>query len=401
MSPATAASPWPTSPRRSSRWAIPMSPPTSRPGTSCSARPAGARPRWPRPLRANSQHDFGHAPAVLLRTVPDLARVVATSPFPKKGADPSRHHVTFLATAPEQGATGRLHRAAERARRADHRRPGGLRAHAGRLRRHQAHRHPPGTPARRREHDPELEHGHQAARARRGLTPRRWRWWPSTGRARAPGPPRTSGWPTSSTGSSSPCATAAPVGRWSTTWSPGAPAPRAAWWSGLDFSFSFPAWFLRAQSCATVGELWETVEQKGEGWLAECASPFWGRPGRPATRAAGVPPARRGVHRGRGHQPEEHVPNRGRRRRRDRIHPGHAPPPPAPGGRVLHLALRSALALARSSRSTPASAPGRSARAAARSGRATSPRRSGRSRPRSRPPWSDPRTPSTPPSRPW
>ena len=49
---------------------------------------------------------------------------------------------------------------------------------------------------------------------------------------------------------------------------------------GLDFSFSFPAWFLRAQSCATVGELWETVEQKGEGWLAECAPPFWGRPGR-------------------------------------------------------------------------------------------------------------------------
>jgi len=49
---------------------------------------------------------------------------------------------------------------------------------------------------------------------------------------------------------------------------------------GLDFSFSFPAWFLRAQSCATVGELWDTVEQKGEGWLAECASPFWGRPGR-------------------------------------------------------------------------------------------------------------------------
>lgn len=49
---------------------------------------------------------------------------------------------------------------------------------------------------------------------------------------------------------------------------------------GLDFSFSFPAWFVREQSCGTVGELWETVEHKGEGWLAECASPFWGRPGR-------------------------------------------------------------------------------------------------------------------------
>jgi hypothetical protein len=49
---------------------------------------------------------------------------------------------------------------------------------------------------------------------------------------------------------------------------------------GLDFSFSFPAWFLRAQSCANVGQFWETVERDGERWLAECASPFWGRPGR-------------------------------------------------------------------------------------------------------------------------
>jgi hypothetical protein len=49
---------------------------------------------------------------------------------------------------------------------------------------------------------------------------------------------------------------------------------------GLDFSFSFPAWFLRAQSCATVDDLWERAEREGERWLAECASPFWGRPGR-------------------------------------------------------------------------------------------------------------------------
>ena len=50
---------------------------------------------------------------------------------------------------------------------------------------------------------------------------------------------------------------------------------------GLDFSFSFPAWFLRAHSCPTVGEFWEMVERDGERWLAECTSPFWGRPGRP------------------------------------------------------------------------------------------------------------------------
>jgi uncharacterized protein (DUF1697 family) len=44
--------------------------------------------------------DFGSAPSVLLRTAADLERIVAASPFPKKGADPARHHVTFLATEP-------------------------------------------------------------------------------------------------------------------------------------------------------------------------------------------------------------------------------------------------------------------------------------------------------------
>jgi uncharacterized protein (DUF1697 family) len=53
-------------------------------------------------IEAQLARDFGHSPAVILRTVPDLARVVATSPFPAKGADPSRHHVTFLATPPSQ-----------------------------------------------------------------------------------------------------------------------------------------------------------------------------------------------------------------------------------------------------------------------------------------------------------
>jgi uncharacterized protein (DUF1697 family) len=44
--------------------------------------------------------DFGSAPAVILRTAADLKRIVAASPFPKKGADPARHHVTFLAAEP-------------------------------------------------------------------------------------------------------------------------------------------------------------------------------------------------------------------------------------------------------------------------------------------------------------
>jgi hypothetical protein len=50
---------------------------------------------------------------------------------------------------------------------------------------------------------------------------------------------------------------------------------------GLDFSFSFPAWFAREQSCATIDEIWHTVTRSGERWLRACAPPFWGRPGYP------------------------------------------------------------------------------------------------------------------------
>jgi uncharacterized protein (DUF1697 family) len=45
--------------------------------------------------------DFGDAPAVLVRTVSELRRVGAASPYAKGGADPARHHVTFLASAPK------------------------------------------------------------------------------------------------------------------------------------------------------------------------------------------------------------------------------------------------------------------------------------------------------------
>jgi hypothetical protein len=53
---------------------------------------------------------------------------------------------------------------------------------------------------------------------------------------------------------------------------------------GLDFAFSFPAWFVRQQACPTADEVWALAEREGERWLAECAAPFWGRPGhrRPA-----------------------------------------------------------------------------------------------------------------------
>jgi uncharacterized protein (DUF1697 family) len=44
--------------------------------------------------------DFGSSPAVIVRTIPDLLRIGTTSPFARAGADPARHHVTFLAGAP-------------------------------------------------------------------------------------------------------------------------------------------------------------------------------------------------------------------------------------------------------------------------------------------------------------
>jgi hypothetical protein len=56
--------------------------------------------------------------------------------------------------------------------------------------------------------------------------------------------------------------------------------------AGLDFSFSLPAWWLTANRIGSVDELWAD-EARLEGWLAACAAPFWGRPGRPRP---GLPP---------------------------------------------------------------------------------------------------------------
>lgn len=49
---------------------------------------------------------------------------------------------------------------------------------------------------------------------------------------------------------------------------------------GLDFAFSFPAWFLADRGCRSARELWTQVADEGERWLATCPHPFWGRPGR-------------------------------------------------------------------------------------------------------------------------
>jgi hypothetical protein len=51
--------------------------------------------------------------------------------------------------------------------------------------------------------------------------------------------------------------------------------------AGLDFSFSFPSWFMWEQSCATVDDMWRLASREGESWLSDCPLPFWGRPGRP------------------------------------------------------------------------------------------------------------------------
>jgi hypothetical protein len=47
---------------------------------------------------------------------------------------------------------------------------------------------------------------------------------------------------------------------------------------GLDFSFSFPAWFVAQHGCTSATDLWPLVKLHGEDWLHECAPPFWGRP---------------------------------------------------------------------------------------------------------------------------
>jgi uncharacterized protein (DUF1697 family) len=52
--------------------------------------------------------DFGDSPAVLLRTVSDLLRIGKASPYAKSGANPARHHVTFLDHAPPKEVVASL-----------------------------------------------------------------------------------------------------------------------------------------------------------------------------------------------------------------------------------------------------------------------------------------------------
>jgi hypothetical protein len=53
---------------------------------------------------------------------------------------------------------------------------------------------------------------------------------------------------------------------------------------GLDFAFSFPAWWLRKQKCKDAFALWQLATKNGERWLCDGCEPFWGRPGRACPR---------------------------------------------------------------------------------------------------------------------
>jgi Protein of unknown function (DUF3253) len=58
---------------------------------------------------------------------------------------------------------------------------------------------------------------------------------------------------------------------------------------GLDFAFSFPAWWLREQHCEDAPALWRRAAKEGERWLHEGRAPFWGRPGQPRPTDHHVP----------------------------------------------------------------------------------------------------------------
>ncbi|MHB8463594.1 MAG: hypothetical protein ACYDH6_06235 [Acidimicrobiales bacterium] len=55
---------------------------------------------------------------------------------------------------------------------------------------------------------------------------------------------------------------------------------------GLDFSFSFPRWWI--PTAAAIDDVWDLTAGRGEEWLAACPEPFWGRPGRPCRLAPGL-----------------------------------------------------------------------------------------------------------------
>jgi hypothetical protein len=54
---------------------------------------------------------------------------------------------------------------------------------------------------------------------------------------------------------------------------------------GLDFAFSFPAWFVRELGARSARDVWTIVAREGERWLRDPQPPFW-RARKPAAAEA-------------------------------------------------------------------------------------------------------------------
>lgn len=49
---------------------------------------------------------------------------------------------------------------------------------------------------------------------------------------------------------------------------------------GLDFAFSFPAWWCEEEGWSSGEDVWAAMGHRGESLLEACEDPFWGRPGK-------------------------------------------------------------------------------------------------------------------------
>lgn len=49
---------------------------------------------------------------------------------------------------------------------------------------------------------------------------------------------------------------------------------------GLDFAFSFPAWFCAREGWSSGRDVWAAMHERADALLAACEPPFWGRAGK-------------------------------------------------------------------------------------------------------------------------
>jgi uncharacterized protein (DUF1697 family) len=70
--------------------------------------PAGGRPKLVRRIEEAIAEEFGLDVTVMLRTGPELARIVDANPYLDGGAEISKLHVAFLDRKPPQAAVARL-----------------------------------------------------------------------------------------------------------------------------------------------------------------------------------------------------------------------------------------------------------------------------------------------------